>query len=58
MQPCALTACPAKGLARRGAFVLACVWLYHVLFLDTYRHHRPVAQIKEVIDEARWRLAA
>lgn len=58
MQPCDLKTCPAKGLARSGTFVIACVWLYQVLFLDNYRHHRPGAQIKECIDEARWRIAA
>jgi hypothetical protein len=58
MQTCDLKACPAKGLARSGTFVIASVWLYQVLFLDNYRHHRPVAHIKEIIDEGRWRLAA
>lgn len=58
MQTCDLKACPAKGLARNGTFVIACVWLYQALFLDNYRHHRPLAQIKEFIDEARWRIAA
>jgi hypothetical protein len=58
MQTCDLKVCPAKGLARSGTFVIACVWLYQVLFLDNYRHHRPLAQIKEFIDEARWRIAA
>jgi hypothetical protein len=58
MQTCDLKACPAKGLARSGTFVIACVWLYQGLFLDNYRHHRPLAQIKEFIDEARWRIAA
>jgi hypothetical protein len=58
MQTCDLKACPVKGWARSGTFVIACVWLYQVLFLDNHRHHRPVAQIKEFIDEARWRIAA
>jgi hypothetical protein len=58
MQTCDLKACPAKGLARTGTFVLVSVWLYQVLFLDNYRHHRPVAHIKEIIDEGRWRIAA
>jgi hypothetical protein len=58
IQACDLKACPTKGLARTGTFVLASVWLYLVLFLDTYRHHRPVAPIKEIIDEGRWRIAA
>jgi hypothetical protein len=48
----------AKGLARTGPFVIASVGLYQVLFLDNHRHHRPVAHIKEIIDEGRWRIAA
>jgi hypothetical protein len=58
IQACDLKACPTKGLARTGTFVIASVWLYQVLFLDNYRHHRPVAHIKELIDEGRWRIAA
>jgi hypothetical protein len=58
IQACDLKACPAKGLARTGTFVIASVWLYQVLFLDTHRHHRPVAQSKDIIDEGRWRIAA
>jgi hypothetical protein len=58
IQACDLKACPAKGLARTGTFVIASVWLYQVLFLDNSRHHRPLAQIKEFMDEARWRIAA
>ena len=58
IQACDLKACPTKGLARTGTFVIASVWLYQVLFLDNHRHHRPVAHIKESIDEGRWRIAA
>lgn len=58
IQACDLKACPTKGVARTGTFVVASVWLYQVLFLDNYRQHRPVAHIKEIIDEARWRLVA
>jgi hypothetical protein len=58
IQACDLKACPTKGLARTGTFVIASVWLYQVLFLDNHRHHRPGAHIKEIIDEARWRIAA
>jgi hypothetical protein len=58
IQTCDLKACPTKGLARNGTFVLASVWLYQVLFLSNYRQHRPLAHIKEIIDEARWRIAA
>jgi len=58
IQACDLKTCPTKGLARTGTFVIASVWLYQVLFLDNYRQHRPVTHIKEIIDEARWRIAA
>jgi hypothetical protein len=58
IQVCDLKACPAKGLARTGTFVIASVWLYQGLFLDNHRHHRPLAHIKEFIDEGRWRSAA
>ena len=58
IQACDLKACPTKGLTRTGTFVIASVWLYQVLFLDNHRHHRPVAHIKEIIDEGRWRIAA
>ncbi len=58
IQACDLKACPTKGLARTGAFVIASVWLYQALFLSNYRHHRPLAHIKEIIDEARWRITA
>jgi hypothetical protein len=58
MQTCDLKVCPAKGLARSGTFVITCVWLYQALFLDNYRHQRPLAHIKEIMDEGRWRIAA
>ena len=55
---CDLKACPAKGLARTGTFVIASMGLYQGLFLDHHRHHRPLAHLKDFIDEGRWRLAA
>jgi hypothetical protein len=58
IQACDLNACPTKGLARTGSFIIASVWLYQGLFLDNHRHHRPLAHIKEIIDEGRWRIAA
>ena len=58
IQACDLRACPTKGLARTGTFVIASVWLYQVLFLDNHRQQRPIAHIKELIDEGRWRIAA
>ena len=53
-----LKACPVKGWSRNGAFVLASVWLYQIIFLSNYRASKRVAQIKEQLDLARWRIAA
>jgi hypothetical protein len=53
-----LKACPVKGWSRNGAFVLASVWLYQVIFLSNHRRGRPTAQVKEQVDLARWRIAA
>ncbi|HEV7860469.1 MAG TPA: hypothetical protein VGO91_17760 [Pyrinomonadaceae bacterium] len=47
IQSCDLKACPVKGRACNGAFVLASVWLYQIIFLSNYRQGRPVAHIKE-----------
>jgi hypothetical protein len=58
IQSCDLKACPVKGWSRNGAFVLASVWLYQIIFLRNYRQGRPVAHIKEQLDLARWRIAA
>jgi hypothetical protein len=53
-----LKACPVKGWSRNGAFVLASVWLYQVIFLSNHRQGRPTAHVKEQVDLARWRIAA
>jgi hypothetical protein len=53
-----LKACPVKGWSRNGAFVLASVWLYQVIFLSNHRRGRPTAHVKEQVDLARWRIAA
>lgn len=58
IQACDLKSCPSKGLNRNGAFVIASVWLYQIVFLCNYRAGRPVAHIKEQLDLARWRIAA
>jgi hypothetical protein len=58
VQACDLKACPSKGRDRNGAFVIASVWLYQVVFLSNYRAGRPAAHIKEQLDLARWRIAA
>ena len=51
-----LKVCPAKGLGRNGAFVLASVWLYQVCFLTEYREGKPATHVKEHLDCARWRI--
>ena len=56
IQAADLKRCPVKGHGRNGAFVLANVWLYQVCFLSDYRDGKPLAQIKEHLDGARWRL--
>jgi hypothetical protein len=58
IQSCDLKACPVKGWSRNGAFVLASVWLYQIIFLNNYRQGRPMTHIKEQLDLARWRIAA
>jgi hypothetical protein len=58
IQSCDLKACPVKGWSRNGAFVLASVWLYQIIFLQNYRQGRPMTHIKELLDLARWRIAA
>jgi hypothetical protein len=57
IQACDLKACPSKGLNRNGAFVIASVWLYQIIFLRNYRQGRAVAHIKEQLELARWRIA-
>lgn len=51
-----LKQCQVRGEGRNGAFVLASVWLYQICFLDDYRQGKPLAQIKEHLEEARWRI--
>ena len=58
IQACGLKRCPVKGLMGNGAFVIASVWLYQVVFLSNYRAGRPAAHVKEQLDLARWRIAA
>lgn len=56
IQAADLKQCPAKGLGRNGAFVLASVWLYQVCFLTEYREGKPATHVKEHLDCARWRI--
>lgn len=56
MQAFDLKECPVKGKAKNGAFVLASVWLYQICFLKNYRENKPLADVKEQIEKARWRI--
>ncbi len=58
MQSCDLKRCPTKGLGRNGAFVIASVWLYQTIVWDNYKQGKPLADVKETVDLARWRIAA
>lgn len=58
MQAVDLRSCPAKGLKRNGAFIISSVWLYQVIAWSNYKQAKPVAEVKESIDLARWRIAA
>ncbi len=58
IQASGLKECPVKGRGRNGAFALASVWLYQVCCLVNYRSGKPVAEIKDQVDCARWRIAA
>lgn len=53
-----LKECPVRGLGRNGAYVLASVWIYQICFLTNYRAGRPLAEIKEYLENARWRVAS
>ncbi len=50
--------CPTKGLRRNGAFVIVSVWLYQVIAWSNDKQGKPIAEVKETIDLARWRIAA
>lgn len=52
-----LKRCPTKGLNRNGAFVITAVWLYQVIAWNNYQQGKPIAEVKETVDLARWRVA-
>lgn len=56
MQAADLKQCQVKGEGRNGAFVLTSVWLYQICLLADYRAGKPLAHIKEHLDDARWRI--
>ena len=51
-----LKTCQVKGLHKNGAFVLACVWVYQLVFLMNFTQTKPLLVIKEQIEMARWRI--
>jgi len=51
-----LKSCQVKGVGKNGAFVLASVWLYQLVFLMNFRQNKPLAIIKEQVESARWRI--
>lgn len=53
-----LRRCPTRSLRRNGAFVIASVWVYQVICWSNYQQGKPIAEVKERIDLARWRIAA
>ena len=58
MQAFDMKSCPTKSLRRNGAFVITAVWLYQVICWSNYQQGKPIAEVKETIDLARWRVAA
>jgi hypothetical protein len=48
--------CKVKGLGKNGAFVLASVWLYQLVFWCNHQADKPLTIIKEQVDLARWRV--
>lgn len=51
-----LKECQVKGKAKNGTFVIASIWVYQILFLNNYRNKKPFADVKEQIENARFRL--
>ena len=48
--------CKVKGLGKNGAFVLASLWLYQLVFWCNHEADKPLTIIKEHLDLARWRV--
>jgi len=55
IQTADLKSCQVKGNGKNGAFVLANVWLYQIIFLMNLHQKKPLANVKEQVDLARWR---
>jgi hypothetical protein len=51
-----LKMCQVKGRAKNGTLVIASVWVYQIIWLNNYRNKKPLADVKEQIENARFRL--
>lgn len=58
MQAFDLRSCPTRSLRRNGAFIISSVWAYQVICWSNHQQGKPIAEVKETIDLARWRIAA
>jgi hypothetical protein len=58
MQAFDLRSCPTKSLRRNGAFIISSVWAYQIICWSNYQQGKPIAEVKETRDLARWRIAA
>ena len=56
IQAFAVKKCRVKGKGKNGAFILASVWTYQICWLNNYRRKKNPADVKEHIENARWRL--
>jgi len=51
-----LKECPVKGEGKNGAFVLASVWCYQICWPGQLSKKKNPAEIKQQIENARWRI--
>lgn len=51
-----LKKCCVKGKGKNGAFILASIWTYQICWLNNFKAKKNPADVKEHIENARWRL--
>jgi hypothetical protein len=51
-----LKKCCVKGKGKNGAFILASIWTYQICWLKNFKEKKNPADVKEHIENARWRL--
>lgn len=51
-----LKKCCVKGKGKNGAFILASIWTYQICWLNNFKAKKNPADVKEQIENARWRL--